>query len=307
MTGSLIHSLSIWIAGLCAVVLLLNLLVAGVTAAWHSLWCRSVKWTADGLMPSAPPLDAGDGETAILFVHGFNDVPYVWKRFVETLSVQGFNCRAMRLPGAGERDARTSLAAMRAAVDAALGDLRVSHRRVVLAGHSLGGALALDAVLRRNGSAAQRPDGLVLLAPLIEVSRARSPLLPAHAWYLVLRFLVPALRWVPSVFKEYLHAEDDAAFVYRRDRFNEIGWYRSLFALVAELRGRDRSPLDVPTLVFAAGADRVVDSDATARWFAGRAAVEFHVVADASHVLPLNPRWREFAERIRTFAAGSVR
>ena len=269
-----------------AAYLALNLLAAAVTGVWYRRWCRSVAWSPQGLMPSAEPIDVGTGETAILFVHGFNDVPYVWRRLIDAFSQRGCRCRAMRLPGAGERDCRPTLASLRAAVDAELRALRKTNRRVVLVGHSMGGALALDAVLRAE--AANRPDRLVLLAPLVEVSRARSPVLSARGWYLVLRALLPMLRWVPSVFKEYLHAEDDETFVYRRDRFNEIGWYRALFALVKTLRSADKSRLKVPTLVVTAGDDRVVDSAATTRFFTGLPGVELREIPGASHVLPLN-------------------
>lgn len=277
-----------------------NLVVRGVVAAWHGLWCRSVEWSPAGVMPSAEAIFAGKGETAVLFVHGFNDVPYVWKRFVERLSEQGVSCRAMRLPGAGERDCHPTLAGARAAVDAELKALKAAYRRVVLVGHSLGGALALDAVLRVSGASdAVLPDKLVLLAPLVEVSRARSPVFSAETWYRLLRVLFPALRWVPSVFKEYLHAEDDTNFVYRRDRFNEIGWYGMLFGVVHALRRADKARLAVPTDVFVGGNDRVVDSAATIRWFAGLPTVEIREVEGASHVLPLNARWREFALAIQ--------
>lgn len=267
-----------------------------VTSLWHLTWCRSVAWTADGFMPSAAPLEAGEGDAAILFVHGFNDVPYVWRRFVDVLSAKGFHCRAMRLPGAGEADCHPTLASLREAVDLELRSLRASHGRVVLVGHSLGGALATDAALRAEDKAL--PDKLVLLAPLIEVSRARSPILSPYVWYRLLRLILPVLRWVPSVFKEYLKAEDDASFIYRRDRFNEIGWYESLFSLVDSLRRADRKKVAVPTTVYVAGADRVVDSNATRRWFGGLSNVRLVEWTDASHVIPLNRRWQEIALEI---------
>ena len=282
----------VWLLTIVVVFLGVNLVVAVLTTLWHWVWCRTVEWMSDGIMPSAVPLEAGEGETAVLFVHGFNDVPYVWHRFVDALSARGFHCRAMRLPGAGAAVCRPTLVALRKAVDDELLALRKSHRRVVLVGHSLGGALSLDAVLRatRRGEGVL-PDKLVLLAPLIEVSRARSPVLTPFAWYRLLRIFLPALRWVPSVFKEYLHAEDDASFVYRRDRFNEIGWYESLFALVAALRRAPLQCLTVPTVVYVAGEDRVVDSEATRLRFRESRGVELVECPGSSHVIPLNSYW----------------
>ena len=285
------------VVGLIIGWIILNALVAVATSAWHRAWCRTVPWTADGILPSAAPIEAGAGETAVLFVHGFNDVPYVWRRFVDALAERGCHCRAMRLPGAGAADCRPTLAALRQAVDDELMAFKSKHRRVVLVGHSLGGALSLDAVLRAAG--ATQPDRLVLLAPLIEVSLAQSPVLSPHAWYRILRVLLPGLRWVPSVFREYLQAEDDPAFIYRRDRFNEIGWYRALFALVEALRRVAGCKLTVPTVVYVAGGDRVVDSAATRRWFSSATGATLVEWVDASHVLPLNERWTEIVAAIR--------
>lgn len=271
---------------------LLNVLVASAAAMWYRAWCRSVPWTSDGIMPSAVPIDEGSGEDAVLFVHGFNDVPYVWRRFVDELAARGFHCQAMRLPGAGEADCRPSLGVLRKAVDDELRTLKAAHRRVVLVGHSMGGALSLDAVLRASGAAGGvLPDKLVLLAPLIEVSQARCPVLTPYVWYRILRALLPLLRWVPSVFKEYLHAEDDHEFVYRRDRFNEIGWYTALFSLVASIRRADRRKVVVPTVVYVGGNDRVVDSNAARLWFADVPCARIVDCPGASHVIPLNYVW----------------
>ena len=281
-----------------------NLLATiGLALAYRS-WTNTVDWTADGLMPSARPLTAGTGETALLFVHGFNDVPFVWTRFVTELASRGFHCRALRVPGAGERNCHPSLDAMRAQLDAELHTLKKTHRRVVLVGHSMGGALSLDATLRRTDA---RPDGLFLLAPLVEVSRKRSPVLSAYAYFRIARTLFPRLRWIPSVFKEYLHAEDEPAFVYRRDRFNEIHWYIALFQLVGILRHADKSRLALPICVFTGGNDRVVDSTATARWFADVPTATVHDCPGKAHVLPLLSGWRHLVDDLEAFAKGISR
>lgn len=276
-----------------------NLLaVAALNLAYH-LWSRTVEWTHDGFMPSAIPLSKGDGETAILFVHGFNDVPFVWSRFVDELARRNYHCHAVRVPGAGEQNCHPSLEAMREAIDTELKHLKSTHRHVILTGHSMGGALALDAVLRGTDI---RPDGIFLLAPLIEVSRKRSPILSAHAYFRLARIFFPLLRWIPSVFKEYLHAEDDPSFVYRRDRFNEINWYIALFQLVKILRRADKSRLKLPLLVFTAGNDRVVDSSATIRWFKDVPSATVHECNGKAHVLPLLTGWHDLLEELDRFA-----
>ena len=90
----------------------------------------------------------------------------------------------MRLPGSAEpvaRARRQSLEVWRAQVTDELVQLRETHETVWVVGHSLGGALALDAALRL-------PDLVngVALAPLIEVSRKRM-LLPPHLWFAIAR------------------------------------------------------------------------------------------------------------------------
>ena len=282
---------------LVGVWIVVNLLIAVVTSIWHWRWCRSVSWTAAGTLPSAVPIERGVGETAALFVHGFNDVPYVWTRIIDELVQKGVHCRALCLPGAGTSSCHPTLVSLRGAVDCELAELRKRYARVVLVGHSMGGALAIDAVLRKTERSAF-PDKLVLLAPLVEISRARSPIFAPAVYYRLLRLLFPLLRWVPSVFREYLSAEDDDTFVYRRDRFNEIGWYAALFDLIASLRRANRRHLAVPTVVYVAGQDRVVDSEATRRWFGDLPCVQIVERPASSHVVPLNVGWRDIVSEI---------
>lgn len=279
---------------------LLNLLVRLITTLMHKHWVRSVEWTQEGLMTSATPYSKGEGDTAILFIHGFNDVPYVWRRFVDYCSKKGSHCLAMRLPGAGEINPEPSLEAMRKAVDEECIRLQANYKKIVLVGHSMGGALALDAVLRNASSNSPKRlvDRLVLLAPLIEVSMARCPLLPPKASYRLVRILLPMLKWVPSLFREWLQAEDDEDFVYRRDHFIEVSAYRALFNLVSDLRHANRTLLNVPTTVYVAERDKVVDSNATLEWFHGHNEARAIVVPNASHIIPLGQHWKTIADEL---------
>ena len=103
-----------------------------------------------------------------------------------------------------------------------------------LIGHSLGGALALDAALRL-------PDlvnGVALFAPLIEVSRKRCPLLPPHVWFAIARVALCLSPTFESPFAVQGVAEDDPSFAFARDRFIPFCVYRSLFRLIREIRPR---------------------------------------------------------------------
>lgn len=280
---------------------LLNVVACTIAEGGVRLWRRTVPWTPEGVMPSAVEFALGDGDDAILFVHGFNDVPYVWKRMAEDVAAHGFAAHVMRLPGAGARNPTTSLVAMQQAVTARIDALAEHHRRVFLVGHSMGGALVLDALYRQDAWKGHAPvAGACLLAPLVEISRARSPLLSPQAWYRILRIILPAVRCLPSVFRPEPFADDDPSFRYRRDGWNAICLYDALFRLIRRVRAFDPAAIRTSFTVFTAGDDRVVDSASAWAWF--RKCPACHQIIDvpgARHELPLQSCWREIAERVR--------
>ena len=264
-------------------------------------------------MPDAVPFERGEGMDAVLFVHGFNDVPAVWRRFVEPFVEKGFHVEALHLEGLG--DGRMGLwfdfplTRWQQAVTARVNALAKDHRRVYLVGHSMGGALVLDAVYRHDrwrkgeGDGACAPiAGAVLLAPLVEVSRARAPLLSAGAWFGLCRLFLPGLRCVPSVFPSVQGAEDDPTFRYRRDRFMTVSVLGAMFRLVRRLRTLDLSEITTPLQVYVAGNDRVVDTSEAKSYVASCPAVKALVeVPDAPHVLPLISDSRSLASQIADF------
>ena len=290
----------------------LNVLAWVVSVGVFRLWMQSVRWTDGGLMPDAVPFERGEGEDAVLFVHGFNDVPAVWRRFVEPFVEKGFHVEALHLEGLG--DGRMGLwfdfplTRWQQAVTARVNALAKNHRRVFLVGHSMGGALVLDAVYRhdcwRKGSSDADAEiaGAVLLAPLVEVSRARAPLLSAGAWFGLCRLFLPGLRCVPSVFPSVQGAEDDPSFRYRRDRFMTVSVLGAMFRLVRRLRTLDLSEIVTPLQVYVAGNDRVVDTSEAKSYVASCPAVKALVeVPDAPHVLPLISASRSLAGQIVDF------
>ena len=287
----------------------LNVLAWLLSVLVFRAWARSVRWTENGLMPDAVPFTAGEGSDAVLFVHGFNDVPAVWRRFVEPFVEKGFQVEALHLEGLG--DGRMGLwfdfplLRWQQAVTARVNALAKNHRRVFLVGHSMGGALVLDAVYRhdrwRKGvqDADAKIAGAVLLAPLVEVSRARAPILSAGAWFALCRLFLPGLRCVPSVFPSVQGAEDDPSFRYRRDRFMTVSVLGAMFRLVRRLRTLDLSEIATPLQVYVAGNDRVVDTSEAKSYFASCPAVQALIeVPDAPHVLPLIATWRKLSTQI---------
>jgi alpha-beta hydrolase superfamily lysophospholipase len=252
-------------------------------------------------LPDAGEFTAGSGPVAILLIHGFADTPRIWRRLADRLADSGtFTCQAMRLPGCAEPAAQAknqSLARWRSAVDREIDRLHAAHRRVWVIGHSLGGALALDAALRRPRSVC----GVAALAPLIDVSRRRSPVLPAAVWF---RLATVALALSPtfeSCFSATGAAVDDPSFAYAKDRFIPFCVYRGLFELIRSNRGR-AGALACPVFAATAERDSVVDTPAALRWLSAcPGAKRIRAFADLGHVLPLEQGWQALADDLAAF------
>jgi len=290
--------------------------LALIPAAWlaanlaHHLWIetrrrhweRGVRRDAGGLAFDAAPYTVGDGGVALLLVHGFADTPAVFRGLADALAARGLTCRAMRLPGAGEplaTAARQNPATWLAAVRAEAAALRAAHRRVWLAGHSMGGALALLAQLDDPATA----DGLVLLAPLIAVSPARAPLLPPRLWFRIAHAALPFSRTFESCFAVNVLTRDGDAIAYTRDRFIPFATYSGLFRLTDRLRGRGPN-LRAPLFAALAAGDRVVDAGAARAWLdtcrAPRRRIE--TLDDCGHAIPLEAnRLPELSGHIAAF------
>ncbi len=102
------------------------------------------------------------GQAAALLVHGFPGTPAEVRPIAELLQPMGWTVQALLVPGFGEQF--RTLGEQRyedwiAAIVEALMALRAAHRPLLLAGFSMGGALAISA------AAMAAPEGLLLLAP----------------------------------------------------------------------------------------------------------------------------------------------
>ena len=169
-------------------------------AAWKSTG-GSAKPVA---MPArTDPYELGDGPEAALLVHGLSGSPYELRPLAEGLAAAGFRCTVPLLPGHGSDASRLAtvgeadwLAAAHDALDAILAR---GHKRVFLAGFSMGGCLAIRV-------AAERPGDLAALALL-------APALTLHGSSAIYRHLfrhrLPA-RIVPMVGKGSMDVSDEA-------------------------------------------------------------------------------------------------
>lgn len=242
------------------------------------------------------------GTPALLLVHGFADGPAVFAKLAPLLAADGFAVRALHLTGFGgtpDRMADATLAAWRADLDREIAALRATDpaRPVWLVGHSLGGALAFDAALRPDNRIA----GLVLLAPLVQVSRARSPILSPRQWFEILDRLLVFTDVVESRLPKDLR-DPAARAEYRTDQFIHRAAYRALFAAVDAVRPR-AAEWRGPLFMAIAPADQIVDSAATRFFFAATNAAPARLteIHAAGHVLPLDYGHDKLAAKIARF------
>ena len=274
--------------------LIVNLVMRHVGHVRYRRWAGAQPWTDQDTLPAAASFAAGEGQDAVLLVHGFCDAAFVWRRQADRLASAGFHVKAIQLAGFGVRGLpdRTPSAWQQQLTDS-ISDLAATHRRVFVMAHSFGCSLALDAAYRHGRYGLAPIAGLVLFAPLIRP-------LPANRWGIGFKVqhalhcvLLPLPIYLPSMFREVVKGEDDPDFTYRRDAFMRITHLESLMRVVNRLQRIDRAYVNVPTRVFLAGDDRLVDSEATRRWFAtAPAPCAFSVVPKAKHALPTAAGWQ---------------
>ncbi|OGV42058.1 MAG: hypothetical protein A2X46_05770 [Lentisphaerae bacterium GWF2_57_35] len=261
---------------------------------------KQIERDASGLRKGCESFTVGSGKTAILMVHGFADSPAIFRPMASVLAEEGYTCRAMRLPGAGmpvDAARYVTRQMWEDEIYLEIRKLRKTHAQVWLLGHSLGGGLATRV-------AAQHPDeiaGVVLLAPLFEVSSRRSPVLTARQWF--------DMAYRTLLFTDVLEiafARDmkdrTALAIDRRDQFIPFNIYCELFGLVDSLQSiapQVRRPL----LVVVSNDDRVVDSNAARTFFRACASEKKLLLEtqEAGHVIPIDRGWETTAQSIGRF------
>lgn len=292
-------------AALVGAWVLADLLYSRVVAWRLRRWEESVERSEDGIQAAKHAYGIGSGEIALLLIHGVDDSPRVFRKMAPLLADLGFACRVMRLPGFAEPvpvSAGVTREDWLRAVDREIRELRGSRKTVGIVAHSLGAAVAIAHVVDHPESA----DAVVLLAPLIRVSRRRSPLLSARAWH---RFAGRTLRFTRITETPFtIDAKDPAERDYPgRVRFTPRSLFDQLFGLIDGIRHR-APDLTAPLLVFVAPDDLVVDNRAAERFFreAGSRVKTLRYTESAGHAIPVDYGWeevtREIAEFVRTHA-----
>jgi carboxylesterase len=194
-----------------------------------------------------------DTDTAVLLLHGFTGSPWEVRPLGDAFAARGAHVVCPRLPGHGTTAEAMLYAGhhewLAAAQDAL--DALASAKKVVIAGLSMGGLLALVIAARRT----RRIDGLVLMAPVVKVRSRQARALQR------LRFL-PVFdlgeRWIQ---KKSTDIEDDAirATAPLLPRFPLARMF-DLFTL-QDLAREAEARITCPSLIIGAVNDHVVDTD----------------------------------------------
>ena len=296
-------------AWVIAVLLLLVLLgdfgYSRYVAAKLKRWERTVERDEDGVMEGCQAYTLVPDEpsdTALLLVHGINDTPYCWRKMAPELAKR-FHIRAMRMPGFGESIpvcAQKSAEDWIAAVKSEAKSLREKHEKVYIVAHSLGGAVSIQMLLREKEAQKDLLDGIVLLAPAIEVSNRRSPILPTRFWHRVGSLLLfTHTTYVPFGNDCKDPAEQNPA---NRVRFSTLRSIDETFKLIDGNRGRE-AEIRIPVLLVLSEQDSVNDHQASAAWFDKIASQrkKTHWQNDSGHLLQYDLGWQAVAEKIGAF------
>lgn len=292
------------VAQICLLILTLFILArVGYPALTHSRAERSaqsVERNEDGLAKGSEPFQVGEGDTALLLIHGFASSPSVFSEMAPELAKAGVECRALHLPGFGEMPSnmlRVAEAEWRDAVADGVERAKADGKKVWLVGHSLGGTLALDYALAHP----ENLEGLVLLAPMIKVSSRRSLGLSPEVGQRVMNSILPRNAFLEVLFPVDLNARSHEVDELR-DRFLPVAMYDALFRAAAAVMGRG-DELKLPVLVVVPGSDRVINSAATRDYFSTIASERKELISAprAAHVIPLDYGWEDVTREIKSF------
>lgn len=129
----------------------------------------------ENVMDGAAPIFIEQGETAILFLHGFTGSPYEGRPLADYFGKKGLAVWVPLLPGHGTQPQDLETVTYQDWLTAAeqyYREMKSRYRRVIVCGQSMGGALALHL-------AANYPvDALVTLAAVVFVQDWRLKFLP---------------------------------------------------------------------------------------------------------------------------------
>lgn len=172
----------------------------------------------------------GTNGDAVLLIHGFTSGPRSMRPWADAVLEAGYSVSLPVLPGHGTRWedlAATGHAAWTAAVEDEFEALAGTHRRVFVAGLSMGGTLALHLGIRRD------PAGIVLVNPALSMVDRTAPLAG------VLKRFVAS---VPAIANDIARPGQDEG-AYRRTPVAAVHELRRLIAATRRRLDEVRAPV----------------------------------------------------------------
>ncbi len=247
-------------------------------------------------VPLEPPDDRARGAAGVVLIHGFNGTPDDMAELGAWLSRRGYGVRSVCLPGHAGRLSEMAAATWNdwhAAARDATRTALAHYDRVIVVGHSLGGALALAV-------AADEP-AIAGVASICPPCQLRRGLLEAVA---LLRRFVP---YVPAVRYDVNRTWAERWQLHRTHAYDwvPLATVQSLFGGLAELR--ERLPaVRCPALVMCARHDHVVpmEDGVEAYLQLGSARKELVVLSRSFHLVLADCQRELVMERVFGFCTG---
>ena len=269
--------------------------------------------STDGLQLSFRSWLPASERAVVLIVHGLCEHSGRYAHVARHLAALRYACYALDSRGHGRSPGQRAhvhrFADYLADVAAMRTHLRVAHpgTPLVLLGHSQGGLIALLAALAEPAGLA----AVIATSPFLGIHPASRPSAALAAAGRVLSRAVPQLRLPSNLDPTHLSRDPEVVAAYRSDPLvtHKVSarWFTEVNAAFA--RALALAPaLTVPTLVMQAGADRLVDPDATRRWVAAapQHLVEYVEWEGFFHEILNEPEKAQVLARIETWLAARL-
>lgn len=266
-------------------------------------WEASIHWNDSGIRRGGEPYSLGgdSADVAVLLIHGINETPNACLKVAPKVAKDGIHCRAMLVDGFGKsfrhyKESTTN--DWLQSVDDEIKLLKSEHKRVVIVGHSLGGAIAIQYVLQNPDEV----DALVLVAPAIDVSNARSPILSVQTWNSLLNRTL--------IFSDVTQSPFGIDAVDELEKRNEMRMpftprkvIDQTFELIERNRDQEKE-LKLPVLMLLAKHDKVIDNEAAKAFFQKlpNPQNKIMVFENSAHAILVDLDWKKVAAAIRSFA-----